>query len=58
MLVLYLEFAAWQETPAPNSQLNWTASESQSYVTTDGQSASLSYNKAPIWGLGPDFYYC
>jgi hypothetical protein len=22
-----------------------------SYVTTDGQSASLSWNKAPIWGL-------
>jgi hypothetical protein len=28
------------------------------YVTTDGQSASLSWNKAPIWGLRPDFYYC
>jgi hypothetical protein len=28
------------------------------YVTTDGQSASVSWNKAPIWGLGPDFYYC
>jgi hypothetical protein len=25
---------------------------------TDGQSASLSWNKAPIWGLQPDFYYC
>jgi hypothetical protein len=23
-----------------------------------GQSASLSWNKAPIWGLGPDLYYC
>jgi hypothetical protein len=33
-------------------------SESESYVTTDGQSASLSWNKAPIWGLRPDFYYC
>jgi hypothetical protein len=32
--------------------------ESESYVTTDGQSASLSWNKAPIWGLRPDFYYC
>jgi hypothetical protein len=29
----------------------------ESYVTTDGQSASLSWNKAPIWGLRPDFYY-
>jgi hypothetical protein len=33
-------------------------SESESYVTTDGQSDSLSWNKAPIWGLRPDFYYC
>jgi hypothetical protein len=33
-------------------------SESESYVTTDGQSASLSWNKALIWGLRPDFYYC
>jgi hypothetical protein len=33
-------------------------SQSQSYVTTDGQSASLSWNKAPIWGLRLEFYYC
>jgi hypothetical protein len=32
-------------------------SESESYVTTDCQSASLSWNKASIWGLRPDFYY-
>jgi hypothetical protein len=32
-------------------------SESESYVTTDSQSANLSWNKAPIWGLRPDFYY-
>jgi hypothetical protein len=31
--------------------------ESESYVTTDGQPASLSWNKAPIWGLLPDLYY-
>jgi hypothetical protein len=31
--------------------------ESESYITIDGQSASLSWNKAPIWGLRPDFYY-
>jgi hypothetical protein len=38
----------------------WVAhdSESETYVTTDGQSASLSWNKAPIWGLRPNFYYC
>jgi hypothetical protein len=31
-------------------------SESESYVTTDSQSASLSWYKAPVWGLRPDFY--
>jgi hypothetical protein len=29
----------------------WLLAESESYVTTDGQSASLSCNKAPIRGL-------
>jgi hypothetical protein len=33
-------------------------SESESHVTTDGQPASLSWNKAPFWGLRPDLYYC
>jgi hypothetical protein len=33
-------------------------SHSQSYVTTDGQSASLSWNKASVWGLRPEFHYC
>jgi hypothetical protein len=33
-------------------------SQSQSYVTTDGQSASLSWYKAPMWGLRPDLYFC
>jgi hypothetical protein len=37
---------------------NWINFKVQSYVTTDGQSASLSYCQAPIWGLRPDFYYC
>jgi hypothetical protein len=32
-------------------------SESESHVTTDGQPANLSWNKAPIWGLRPDVYY-
>jgi hypothetical protein len=31
--------------------------ESESYVTTDVQPASLSWNKAPIWGYRPDLYY-
>jgi hypothetical protein len=35
-----------------------TTTEFESYVTTDGQSASLSWNKAPIWDLRPDLHYC
>jgi hypothetical protein len=38
--------------------LSLESSRVESYVTTDGQSASLSSNKAPIWGLKPDLYYC
>jgi hypothetical protein len=34
-----------------------TQTESESYVTTDGHSASLSWYKAPIRGLRPDFYF-
>jgi hypothetical protein len=34
-----------------------TESESESYVTTDGQSASLPWYKATIRGLRPDFYF-
>jgi hypothetical protein len=33
-------------------------SQSRSYVTTDSQSANLSWYQASIWGLRPDFYYC
>jgi hypothetical protein len=32
-------------------------SESESYVTTDGQPASLSWNKTLFLGLRPDLYY-
>jgi hypothetical protein len=31
---------------------------SESYIMNDGQSTSLSWNKAPIWDLRLDFYYC
>jgi hypothetical protein len=37
---------------------SWVLSLTESYVTTDGQSASLSWNKPPMWGLRPDFCYC
>jgi hypothetical protein len=40
------------------SNLGLTQSQSQSYVTTDGQPASLSWNKAPVRGLRPDLNYC
>jgi hypothetical protein len=36
----------------------WTPLRVESDVTTDGPSASLSWNKAPVWGLRSDFYYC
>jgi hypothetical protein len=35
-----------------------SVTESETHVMTDGQSASLSWNKAPIRGLRPDFYCC
>jgi hypothetical protein len=34
-------------TPNCTTFTHWT--ESESHITTDGQSASLSWNKAPIW---------
>jgi hypothetical protein len=33
-------------------------SQSQNYITTDGQSARLPWCQAPIWGPKPDFYHC
>jgi hypothetical protein len=43
-------------SPQPPVQ-NSLTTESESYVTTDGQSASLSWYKAPIRGLRPDFFF-
>jgi hypothetical protein len=48
----------WKFFQLHRLSLSESESESESYVTTDGQSVSLSWNKAPIWGLRPDFYYC
>jgi hypothetical protein len=36
---------------------NWIP-EPEPYITTDDQSASLSWNKAPIWGLRSDLSDC
>jgi hypothetical protein len=41
-----------------NWTLKWWLPQSQSYVTTDSQSVSLSWYKAPMWGLRPDLYFC
>jgi hypothetical protein len=41
-----------------NPQPSNIESDSESYVTTVGQPAILSWNKAPNWGLRPDSYYC
>jgi hypothetical protein len=46
-------------TPEYSTHLSaFCQSHSQSYVTTDGQLDSQSWNKVPIWGLRSDFYYC
>jgi hypothetical protein len=47
----------WQITQSLSHESTY-GSQSQSYITTDGQSASLSWYQDPIWGLWPDFYYC
>jgi hypothetical protein len=60
MSLLYGEHPATELTHSPTNyftQLNWI-SQSQSYITTDGQPANLSWNKAPNWGLRPDLDYC
>jgi hypothetical protein len=46
----------WYSIRPPNGMVQTI--ESESYVTTEGQSANLSWNKASICGLRPDFYYC
>jgi hypothetical protein len=53
---VYPPGTGWPSYPPRHSAL--VESESESYVTTDGQSASLPWNKAHIWGLCPELYYC
>jgi hypothetical protein len=50
--------ASWGITQQVSRMHTSPESESESYVTTDGQSASLSWSKVPIWGLRPDLCYC
>jgi hypothetical protein len=52
---------AWHisiNTPDRTEVRTLKSKSEQSYVTTDGQSASLSWCQASIWGLRPDFYNC
>jgi hypothetical protein len=44
--------------PCKDRRDTHTDVQSQSNVTTDGQSASPSWKKAPVWGLRPHFYHC
>jgi hypothetical protein len=43
---------------ASTTVLGESLSQSQSYVTICGQSASLAWCQASIWGTLPDSYYC
>jgi hypothetical protein len=38
------------------SVITHSQSQSQSYITTDGQSANLSWCQAPIWAPRPIFF--
>jgi hypothetical protein len=51
-----LKLGGGQTDECPTTQLS-SESEAESYVTTDGQSASLSWYKAPIRGLRADFFF-
>jgi hypothetical protein len=48
----------WRYSTPPPHRILADNSESVSCITMDGQWTSLSWNKAPIWGLRPDLYYC
>jgi hypothetical protein len=56
-LLRLAEIRCRYSTPPPHGA-DTSRSQSQSYITTDGEPASLSWNKAPIWGLRPDLDYC
>jgi hypothetical protein len=50
IFLLFLKSMYYIAVPNPESN--------RSYITTDGQSASLSWCQAPIWGPRLDFCYC
>jgi hypothetical protein len=57
-MAIHLPPAQVLYSQTPVIELTKLQSQCQSYVTTDGQSANLSWCQAPIWGLRPDFYFC
>jgi hypothetical protein len=50
-------FSDWSLVSIFYYSVRLSASRVESYITTDGPSASLSWNKAPVWGLRPDIYF-
>jgi hypothetical protein len=55
--LLRLAGSRWRYSSRPPRGILSSSSRVESCITTDGQLTSLSWNKAPIWGLRPDFYY-
>jgi hypothetical protein len=58
MLFLCLRLKSYLHILQYRTDSQLTKCEFESYITTDGQLASLSWNKAPISGLRQDLYYC
>jgi hypothetical protein len=57
-LVVFFFFFFFSSSSSSSYSSILKSSQSPIYVTTDDQSASLTWNKAHIWGLRPDLYYC
>jgi hypothetical protein len=57
--LLRLAGIRWRYTNQPSRGDPQCSTESkfESYITTDGQSASLYWTKAAVWGLRPDCFY-
>jgi hypothetical protein len=56
----FFKMPVWRISPKNHSLQceSRTHSNVESYITTDGQSTDLFCNKAHIWDLWPDVYYC
>jgi hypothetical protein len=57
--VWQISHSSWADfSYCPESLIYFPWIRVKSYVTIDCPSVSQSWNKAPIWGLQPYFYYC